>query len=255
MSRLRYEPCPRCRHGGNDSRGDNLVIYPDESSHCFSCGYHRSPSYRGPNESLARKTNKALEEINGATVLPADFSRDVDPAGWRWLLQYGLALSYWKEQGVGYSETHGRLIFPVPGRAPHFSIGRLIKTNEGEEGKHIPKWKVWGNCHSHAERIGTGKTIVLVEDLLSAHKVAATGQASVFPLFGTVVHPAHIKALVEASRGLDEPIRLWLDHDQQMYTKNKALRLQLLLNFPVNVIHTKEDPKSLTLNEIKEILK
>lgn len=36
---VRKAPCPRCRAKGDDNSGDNLVIYKDDSSHCFACGY------------------------------------------------------------------------------------------------------------------------------------------------------------------------------------------------------------------------
>lgn len=32
------EACPRCREGGRDRSGDNLIIY-DNGAHCFACGY------------------------------------------------------------------------------------------------------------------------------------------------------------------------------------------------------------------------
>lgn len=34
--------CPRCKERGNDSSGDNLVLYADGGQHCFACGYNRS---------------------------------------------------------------------------------------------------------------------------------------------------------------------------------------------------------------------
>lgn len=41
------EACPRCRRNGNDSSGDNLVVYADNSAHCFACGYTRpSEAYK-----------------------------------------------------------------------------------------------------------------------------------------------------------------------------------------------------------------
>lgn len=32
--------CPACAAKGNDTRGDNLVVFPDGHKHCFACGYH-----------------------------------------------------------------------------------------------------------------------------------------------------------------------------------------------------------------------
>jgi len=45
-------------------------------------------------------------------------------AGWKWLLQYGLPLSYWQKH-CGYSEKENRLVFTV-GTPTRFSIGRLL---------------------------------------------------------------------------------------------------------------------------------
>lgn len=37
---VRYKKqCPRCAANGRDISKDNLAVYDDESSHCFSCGY------------------------------------------------------------------------------------------------------------------------------------------------------------------------------------------------------------------------
>jgi len=36
-------PCPECRKKGEDTAGDNLVVYPEgRGVHCFACGYHKA---------------------------------------------------------------------------------------------------------------------------------------------------------------------------------------------------------------------
>lgn len=111
------------------------------------------------------------------------------------------------------------------------------------------KWFCWGDSHKHAERLGhLRESSVLVEDVVSAHKVSQVEEA--IPLFGTTIYPIHIAAL----RGTDKPIVLWLDADQAGNVQKKALRLQMLTNRPVSIVHTREDPKSLSLNEIKQVL-
>lgn len=248
MSRLRYEQCPECLRRGGDSRRDNLVRYSDGGAHCFACGHHEHPPWLGPPKTV-------LKEEYGSAGLPADFTREVDPAGWKWLLQWGLPYSYWQES-VGYSPTTKRLVFPVPGTSPVFSIGRYIEEaggGEAKEGrKEAPrKWYVWGNCHSHSEVLGNGDFSVLVEDLISAHKVAYTGLGEAIPLFGTVVHPSHIYSLRDGSK---RPVVVWLDDDQRGLVAKKAARVGLLTNRPVFITHTKKDPKALSLKEIKETL-
>lgn len=240
MSRVvRYSPCPQCRERGKDSRGDNRVEYADGGSHCFSCGFHSWGN-------MVSRFRDLVVEKHDSKVLPSDFTRDVEPEGWKWLLQYGLPYSYWKES-VGYSKAFGRLVFPIgrPG-APVFSIGRLIDESRDE---HKRKWKVWGNCHTYTEVVGQGDVTCLVEDLLSAHKIGQIVES--IPLFGTTIHPCHLNTLRKAP---NKPLVLWLDKDQEGGTKKKALRLQMLVNRPVFVKHTEKDPKCLSVQEIKEVL-
>lgn len=40
MSVDRRDRCPACAEKGNDTRGDNLVVYENGSQHCHACGYH-----------------------------------------------------------------------------------------------------------------------------------------------------------------------------------------------------------------------
>lgn len=117
-----------------------------------------------------------------------------------------------------------------------------------------PKWLTYGDPHKHAEIIGETQTnkrvpIVLVEDLISAHKVAACEVIGV-PLFGTEVSSAVLYYLMNS----DNPVVLWLDKDQEGNVKKKAIRLQGLINRPIQLVTTDKDPKALSINEIKREL-
>jgi len=240
-----YEPCPKCQELGKDTRGDNLGVFDNGHKHCFACGYHFYPKYYLPTPVTHGNEDKKL--------LPDDFSRDIPSAAWKWLLQYGLPYTYWLES-CGYSEKEQRLVFKV-GHPLCFSIGRLIPSSE----EHVAalalsnstkrrKWYVWGDSHKHCEVIGAGKgrAIVLVEDLISAHKVGQVNEA--IPLFGTVIHPCHIYYLQQANK----PVIVWLDKDQQGNNHKLAIRLQGLINQPVSVVVTDKDPKELAYDVIKE---
>ena len=37
---LRKEQCPTCASRGKDTSKDNLAVYSDGQTHCFSCGTH-----------------------------------------------------------------------------------------------------------------------------------------------------------------------------------------------------------------------
>ncbi len=247
MSRfLRYEACPKCRSIGRDNRGDNLGVYSDESLHCFSCGYHVSPR-------VYKSQNLTKEQANVAKdLLPFDFTREIPTRALTWLLQYGMPYSYWQES-IGYSSRDERLIFTV-GQPMAFSIGRYVGDDKSKR-----KWYVWGNAHQHCEIIrnysaesnsADRDNVVLVEDLISAHKIAYSGAAEAIPLFGTRVFGDVIHYL----SSVDKTIYLWLDKDQEAHTKKSAMRLQMLTGNPVHIIHTEKDPKWLSSEQIKKEL-
>lgn len=240
MSRfLRYEACPKCRSNGHDNRGDNLGRYNDGSAHCFSCGYHERGAFGNVfQRELLTNVPKSL--------CPTDFTREVPAKCLKWLLQYGLPYTHW-QPSLGYSAYYQRLIFEVKDEHQlYFTIGRYF----GEEKKR--KWHVWGDCHQHAHVLrGTDEAecspIVLVEDLISANKVAEAGFICI-PLYGTNVHPPAIYYLINSNK----PAVLWLDKDQELNAKKQALRLESVIGQPVRIITTDQDPKELMLSLIKE---
>jgi len=181
------------------------------------------------------------------SILPRDFTRQVPTTAWKWLLQYGLPYSYWTPY-CGYSPSEGRLVFTV-GIPVEFSIGRFVEESNSE---HPPrKWYVWGDSHKHCEVIeaaGDKGPIILVEDIVSAHKVGQVTTA--IPLFGTMIHPCHKYYLMNEKR----PIKIWLDKDQEHSVKKKAINLQMLVGANVDVVVTDKDPKSYSIGQIKELI-
>ena len=240
MSRLRYEPCPKCVSNGRDTRGDNLVRYPDSSGHCFSCSYHEFTPFTS--------RFSVIKEVNvPKSLLPSDFTREIPRHALQWLLQWELPYSYWKEN-IGYSPKEERLIFRVGSPNLAFSIGRYLPV--GEPTERPRKWYVWGDPHRHAEIIGGGKdgSIILVEDLISAHKVGQISEC--IPLFGTSIHTPVVYHLMNSNK----PVKIWLDKDQEQPVKKKAIQLSSLIDRPVDIIVTEKDPKTYTINQLKELI-
>ena len=58
------KPCPSCRETGNDTKGDNLVVYEDGSSHCFACNYHE----HGEETTSYKPRIKTREEVTSLGV-------------------------------------------------------------------------------------------------------------------------------------------------------------------------------------------
>jgi hypothetical protein len=272
---VHYEPCPACRARGKDRRGDNLGRYSDGGGHCYSCGYHEQPTL------LNRNANQTPVKNVQEGPLPRDFTRDVPADGWKWLLQYGLPYSYWKPY-CGYSPASERLVI-THGSPVEYSVGRWIGTDGGnrvqqlhegreshsklmggavrrhevvshEEHREAPrKWRAWGERLRTATILeptdSSSTEIVLVEDLVSAHKVRQAGY-SCLPIFGSDLYPLAIKVL----RATRKPVALWLDLDQWGSLPKKLNRLQTFLDAPVRFIKTDKDPKEYSLSEIKEII-
>ena len=242
MARVTYEPCPKCRSIGRDNSGDNLVRYPDGSGHCFACRWHEHSSSR---------YNKYFENSSGqvknaSTVLPSDFTREVPSHAWKWLLQYGLSLRYWLPY-VGWSEKDSRLIFTV-GDPTEFSLGRFLPRDDATNKR---KWFAYGDCHQTAHVFGDyfqAKEIVLVEDLISAHKIGTIGCA--IPLFGTKIFEAVYPVLRRAKL----PVVIWLDKDQEHTAAKKAYALSTLIGVPVSYLTTEKDPKCLNTQTLTNLL-
>lgn len=246
MSFSHYEPCPRCRDRGKDSRGDNLAVYLDMGRHCFSCGFHSHPS-------ISSRWAGKPSLLDGITkrILPDDFTWDVPARCWEWLLQYGLPYDYWKGI-VGWSEKYQRLVFRV-GDPLRFSIGRLseIKSDSvlrsGVDTKR--KWHVWGDSHVSVGCLSESGSITLVEDWISANKVASSGN-QVVCLFGTRIYPNHLEYL----RQQNKPVILWLDLDQADTMARKCSNLSILTGLPVNYIISDKDPKEYNANQISNYI-
>lgn len=237
MSRVEYfSRCPRCASRNADTRGDNLGNYTDGSAFCFSCQF-----YKPSKIPVFKKESNVTKSL-----LPFDFTWEVPSRSWQWVIQFGLPISYW-QPFTGYSPAEERLVFRV-GNPLAFSIGR--SQLEG-----VKKWYVWGDPHKHAEIVNpTGESanpdiVVLVEDLISAHKVAASGYTAI-PLFGTQIHHPVLHYLSNNH----SMVVLWLDQDQALPVKRKALRLESLIGKPVRVITTEKDPKCLSFTEIQNTI-
>lgn len=256
-----YEGCPRCIDRGQDSRRDNLGVYRDGSAHCWACGYHRSGSVY---KRWASSTTESSSELNNGqkSLLPRDWTREVPADAWQWVMQYGLSWRYWQES-VGYSPSTRRLVFQVGGvdkddqgnlvrtGSLAFSIGRYV--GPPTDDKKLRKWHVWGDSHKHAEllrytRDTSSRQLVLVEDVVSAHKVAQV--ADCIPLFGTTVHPCHMYALINSN----QDVYLWLDKDQEWASKKKALQIGSILGREVSIVVTDKDPKELSVKQIEACL-
>jgi KaiC/GvpD/RAD55 family RecA-like ATPase len=52
---IRKSQCPECHKHGQDTRGDNLVLYSDGSAYCYACGYYEVSNSSEPRVYVAKE--------------------------------------------------------------------------------------------------------------------------------------------------------------------------------------------------------
>jgi len=243
-SHLLYKTrCPACATNGKDKHGDNLGVYSDGHSHCFSCGYTS-----GSN--LESKLNKKHKEIKPIPDLPADTDLWLPPEAMDWLHQYfndtaDFPLCYWSEQ-------ERKLIFPIMDKAMRTMLAWQYRYF-GDNADH-PKWVGYGITENLIHIIGSPNSssvgsLVLVEDLISATKVGHI--TPTLCLFGSNISLKRLAALKLLGY---TKIIIWLDWDKKEYAI-KASQLAQSIGLQSQVIHTKLDPKKYSIEEIQQCLK
>lgn len=221
---IAHEPCPKC-----GSR-DNLGRYDDGSAFCFGCRYYEPP---------IRQRRMPLEPTKTLTEPPNDLSSYLPSLNREWLLKYGLNEDEIKL--FKYSPSIDRHLYLV------YDHKKLVYWEARGINKH-PKTLSHGPKPLHIlGHVPKSKTVVLVEDVVSAIKVSR--YLPCMPLFGSVLQSHHLIPLAE----MFERVIFWLDHDKWKESLEQA-RTFLYLDREVSNIRTVRDPKELPEEEIKKLL-
>lgn len=218
---IKNTACPRCRKQGKDRHGDNLALYSDGGMWCWSCGYGKKGMAMRPQEPL----EQPLEAFSRWTrVLPSHHVQN--------LLERGFKPSELTE--FMYDSVWDRRIYPV------YSGKELVFYEARSLDKH-PKAIQKGEKPIHV--LGSGERLVLVEDLLSAIKVARHTKA--MPLWGSNLHKDWMPYFI----GMRCPIDVWLDANKYRHALTISNSFKLV-GVDSNVIKTEADPKDLTDEQI-----
>lgn len=226
--------CPKCAEQGKDNNRDNLAVYSDGHSFCFSCGYYTSPNFK---ERIKNNIPGIKEPL---VLLPEDISTEIDSRGSEWLKQYNL------------STDNFTLYWSVIKQSLYFKVDEnvYIARYFGNNPKH-PKWITYGINNSYIKFFKpntTSTTCVLVEDLISGYKVGKIEHCSV--LFNA--HVSNKRLALLALLGYTKII-FWLDPDKYKekiaFAKNASI-----LGFQAKVIQTEKDPKYYDYKEITKYL-
>lgn len=194
---LHNGPCDRC-----GSR-NNLATYDDGSQWCWGCHFYSAPIGISLNSVRDRLVGN-IKSSSPATQLPRDSSPHIPGAPLEWIKKYGLTNDEIREAGFLYSEEKQQLIYPVydADGVCIFWQGRTF------DPKQERKYDTKGNQKDVLVLLGTGDTCVVVEDVVSAIKVARHTTAT--PLFGSHIDLQTVLRLCKRYKSLT----IWLDPDK-----------------------------------------
>jgi len=233
MSFLHHEACPSC-----GSR-DNLGRYADGSAYCFGCHYYERPN--GSVDPRNRETGKSKDFAQP----PSDCGYEFSSECLSWLEKYGLTVQELYERQVVWSPQRQQLVFLFEnGIWQARNFGEFAKTKyftQGNVNEHLPVYcRVGGS-------VGDSPTVVLVEDCISAIKIAR--QQDSMPLLGSNI--SHQK-LYRLKHFYEEAV-FWLDSDKYAEAQKLAQRAKLL-GLKTKVIFTELDPKEYNDQTIAKLL-
>ena len=240
---IKQEQCPICIKEGRDFTGDNLAVYSDGHTWCYS-----GHGFVSGGSKLTQFINKQVKELplKDILTLPIDCDILYPQKCIDWVGQYGLNQHDLLNNNVLWSETMQRLIFPI------YGDGGLIAWQGRWFGKEdAVKWWGRGDLKNTFNILGKGNKLVLVEDVLSAIKVSRVSQA--MPLYGNAIGIARFKRLYSLY-GRRTTVLIWLDPDMRTHSLTE-LRRGLLCGLDVQVIFSDKDPKEEDMETIREKLK
>ena len=261
---VRKRECDSCLGMGNSNavavtrKEDGFLIY------CFRCAktYFISDSNASPSQVNAMYKGSKKKKFNSKPKivrLPPDFTNELPSPALVDLYKFDIEERDMKFYNIGWTPERERIIFPIYKYGKFDSetgwavklIGYAGKKLESDTNKDKPKWStVRQESIKHIKFIGVpdGKldptTVVLVEDPISAIRVADAGYLSIGLM--TTYLPDDLLPRLKGKRTV-----IWLDDDA--YPKAVKYVGKLGANgITSNVCHTSLDPKCYSRDEIKE---
>ena len=223
---LGHIACPKC-----GSR-DNLGEYEDHFW-CFGCKYHMRKT---DTASLRLRLNRHNTEEQ--SVMKLSNIKELPRKAMEWLLSYGISQEEIDKYGIEWNVKEEMLVLLQTAKywqARTFNSRRPKYLSEGNKPLTI---------------YGQGDTIVIVEDIISAMKIARLhGDYCACPVLGSSLSYDMENQIVEQYK----KSAVWLDRDK---AKNALLISRKLKQrgLESKVIVTDDDPKEHSKEEIREYL-
>ena len=224
---LGHIACPRC------GSKDNLGEYEDHWF-CFGCKYTKR---KDDVQSLRKRLNKGNATAKEVEML--DNFAEIPRKAMQWLLSYGISQEEIDEYGIKWNPTQQLLVL-IEG----------LKYWQGRSFSEHTKQKYMSQGKKPDTIYGMGDTLVLVEDVLSAIKIARLrDEYCAMPVLGSTLSFESEQSLSKQFK----TIYVWLDRDKAL----NALRIKRRLHqkgITSRIIVTELDPKVYSKEQLKEYL-
>ena len=226
---IRHMPCPKC------GSKDNLAEY-DDHFFCFGCKYTKhKDDIKSIRERVESRTS--LLNVDNSVSAPS-LTYDIPKEPKQWLLKYGITNDEITDSKIGWDMKNQLLVLL---NLPTYWQGRSFM-------KGRPKYSSYGK--KPLTYYGMSDTIVCVEDVLSAIKIARLSPSyCATPLLGCSMTRDTIQTLSKRFK----MVVLWLDRDKA----KEAIRISREFKqrgIPTRIVISPEDPKEYTKEELTEWL-
>ena len=224
---IRHLPCKSC-----GSR-DNLGEYTDHFW-CFGCGF-----YEEKTDLMSLRERLAGTNYKPVYMESLAFTKHIPKKAMKWLLQNRINLKEIEEYNILWCQDNETLI--------------LVHTDEYWQGRHFGNYgiKYLSKGKKPLTIYGDSDIIILVEDVLSAIKIARLSpEYCAMPLLGSSLSTEHEETL----RNKFNTIHVWLDRDKakQGIKISRNLKQKGITS---RTIITDLDPKEYKEGEIQSWLK
>ena len=246
MNRFLYHTsCERC--GSSDAK----AIYSQGDSFCFSC--------RSVNSAKISPyvTQQAESEMQDKPVrYPSDATKHYSEGALAWCKKYEITVEQLLKETIYYSSARDQLIFgfEADGKLLAYQARNLNPVSKakryytcGDVNNLLPIYP----CRYPVPGTINNRRLVLVEDCLSAIKVAATEAlgADAMPLLGSGIN---LRKLTQLKR-FYEVLEVFLDPDMWHKSLNIVKQAQML-GFQARAVQSDRDPKEHSTDDLRKLL-
>jgi hypothetical protein len=248
---VRHGPCSVC------GSKDNVAWYSNGTGYCFGCGkLHKSKEFTplgamGSGNPSNEQSASDTKHGGGLRPPPDDLDGNFPHKVVEWIAKYELEPQDLIKYHVKWSPSREQLVYLFHGESNDVVLWQARNFREGTTHKNrfftggTPE-KVVANYRPSQE---TG-TAVLVEDCISAIKIAMSGGGTGIPCFSSSMSNGKLIQIANRYNKVD----VWLDNDKFNSSCKLSNRLKLL-GCESRVIHTSYDPKEYNLFELKEYIR